>query len=190
MLSTKNVVIKEKTASPYLTVGVQVIKVTSIETKASSKGSLKVVFNCESEPHSDPNFKGVNGAYGSVGRISTSYLGNDAMVTQFIEQMASLGTKLGVKEQMDAIEASDVQDFINQVTPLLVDKYFWAKVTGEEYAKATGGVGVNLSFARFGAFASIEEGNAKIKPFDITNKYDYKKAEQAPTSTVSPDTMY
>lgn len=188
MLSTKNVEVKDTNkVSSYVNVGINKIKINNVDTKESSKGSYQVVFHVEGEPVSDPNFKGVDGAYGPVGRVTTSYLGNDSQVKDFIDTVALLSTKLGVKEQVDAISASDVKSYVEQISPILSGKYFHARVTGEEYAKATGGVGVNLHFSKFGAFASESEGSEKLKPFDKTNKYDYKKVEAAPQggSTVS-----
>ena len=186
MLSTKNVEVKETTKiSSYLTIGVTKIKINNIDTKVSSKGSYQVVFHCEGEPVSDPNFKGVDGASGPVGRITTSYLGNESQVSEFIEKIAILATKLGVKDQVDTITASDVKELVDKVSPVLSGKYFFGRITGEEYAKATEGVGVNLHFSKFGAFASLAEGSEKLKPIDKSNPYDYKKVEAAPQGTVT-----
>jgi hypothetical protein len=58
--------------------------------------------------------------------------------------------------------------------PILRGKYAWWAVTGEEYEKADGKIGVRLGLRRFGFVASLEEGDSHLRAFDKTNKYDYK----------------
>jgi hypothetical protein len=184
MLTTKGITGTDSSSiSSYLNMGINKMKINSIDTRVSSKGSYQVVFNVEGEPVSDSNFKGVDGAVGPVARITTSYLGNDSQVEEFVKNLAILASKLNVKEQLDTITATDIKDLVEKASSILTGKYFYGRVTGEEYVKTMGGIGISLHFSRYGAFASVEEGSDKLKPVDKTNPYDYKKVETINSSS-------
>jgi len=178
--STKGVDTTERSGvSQYLTYGVQMAALTGYNLKESKTGKKMVVLNLESpkvtdkgfEPHADAKLGG------KVGRVQfTIFIDetNPEKVSEVITNIGIIADKLGVREKVDAVEANNLDDYFKKVMPIVRGKYAWWAVTGEEYAKDGGKVGITLGLRRFGFIASMEEGEAHMRPFDKKNVYDYK----------------
>jgi len=183
--STKGVEVKENVSeSKYLSYGVQKAAIVGYELKTAKSGDKQqVVLNLESPKVVTPGFEADPSAKlgGKVGRIVfTIYFGEDnkQQNDEFIERIAIIAKKLGVSEKIDAVESSNLEDYLNKIIPILRGKFAWWAVTAEEYAKADSDkVGCTLGLRRYGFIASLDEMEANpnhIKPFDKANKYDYK----------------
>jgi len=196
MFNTKNNDGQAQSAgiSKYLGIGNYKLKINSLEAiKANTSDNYKVRFNVETEPIATPGFVAEEGHYGQIGRVDTVYLATDGQISEFTTLIATLAIKMGVKEEIDTVEASNVKDYVDAIGPILTGKYFFGRLTGEEYDRGQDETGkkktpgVRLKWSRYGTFASLDEGIEKLKPVDPTNKYDLKKVE-INTSTTIVDT--
>ena len=196
MISTKNNDGQAQSAgmSKYLGIGNYKLKINSVEAiKANATDNYKVRFNVETEPITVAGFVAEEGHYGLVGRVDTVYLAGENQISEFTTLIATLATKIGVKDAVDTVTASNVPDYVAAINPILTGHYFFGRLNGEQYDRGqdeTGkqkNPGLRLKWSRYGTFASIEEGIEKLKPVDENNKYDLKKLE-VNTSTSVVDT--
>ena len=90
--------------------------------------------------------------------------------------------ELGLKDELDKINASSIEDWVSQVVNLLKGKnlYFFLKGTEEEY---NGKTIVKLSLPKY-KFAAADE--AKLDKFDKTNQYHYKAMQTKAVSSFEP----
>ena len=170
----------------YLSYGVQEAAIVGFELKESSKSNKKqVVLLLESPKVVDAGFEPDEKAKfgGRVGRLNFSiYFNNDdkSQMEQFVSDIALIAKKLGVSEQVDAISSDNVEDYLNKLMPIVRGKFAWWAITAEEYIYNKDGqdkIGYSLGKRRYGFIASLEDVKTNpnhIKPFDKTNKYDYK----------------
>jgi len=186
--STKGVVIATggNGGSKYLSYGVQEAAIVGFELKKSSKSDKQlVVLLIESPKVVDAGFEPDEKAKfgGRVGRVNFSiYFGKEdkTQMDQFISDIALIAKKLDVSEKVDAIEADNVEDYLNKLMPIIRGKFATWALTAEEYVYVKDGqdkIGYSLGKRRYGFIASNEEMKANpdhIKPFDKGNKYDYK----------------
>lgn len=185
--STRGVIIEEKNGgSKYLSYGVQEAAIVGFELKKSSKSDKQqVVLLLEGPKVVDSGFEPDEKSKfgGRVGRLNFSiYFGKDdkAQMDQFISDIALIAKKLDVSEKVDAIEADNVEDYLNKLMPIIRGKFATWAITAEEYVYNKDGadkIGYSLGKRRYGFIASNEEIKANpdhIKPFDKGNKYDYK----------------
>lgn len=187
--STKGVLVVESGSnggSKYLSYGVQEAAIVGFELKKSSKSDKQqVVLLLESPKVVDAGFEPDEKSKfgGRVGRVNFSiYFGKDdkAQMDQFISDIALIAKKLDVSEKVDAIEADNVEDYLNKLMPIIRGKFATWAITAEEYVYNKDGqdkIGYSLGKRRYGFIASNEEMKANpnhIKPFDKTSKYDYK----------------
>jgi len=197
--STKGVQVVESGSnggSKYLSYGVQEAAIVGFELKKSSKSDKQLVVMLLESPKVvdagfEPDEKSKFG--GRVGRLNFSiYFGKDdkTQMDQFISDIALIAKKLDVSEKVDAIEADNVEDYLNKLMPIIRGKFATWAITAEEYVYVKDGadkIGYSLGKRRYGFIASNEEMKANpshIKPFDKTNKYDYKPVAVA---SVDPD---
>ncbi len=182
--STKNVVVEEekKSVSKFLSYGVQEAAIIGYELKTAQSGKQQVILLMESPKVQDAGFEPDPSAKfgGKVGRVqATIYFGPEdkARVDEFIQFVAIIAKKLGVTEKVDAIESSNLEDYLNKLMPLIRGKYAWWGIAAEEYINKDNQVRYSLKFRRYGFMASLDEMKANpehIKPFDKTSPYDYK----------------
>lgn len=180
--------------SKYLGIGNFKLKINSMEAiKANATDNYKVRFNVETEPIAVAGFVAEDGHYGQIGRVDTVYLAGENQISEFTTLIATLATKIGVKDAVDTVTASNVPDYVAAISPILTGHYFFGRLTGEEYDRGQDETGkqkkpgLRLKWSRYGTFASMEEGIEKLKPVDESNKYDLKKLE-VNTSTSVVDT--
>ena len=172
--------------SPFINYGNHVLMINSFEVRKASTGSEQVRINFEGAPVEEAGFEAhedsTNG--GKIGRVNfSSWLANENQVEEFNTNMAILTNKLGVKEEVDAIEADDLQDYLDKITPLVKGKQAHWLICAEEYLDDKGDTPktkYSLKTARYGFMASMAEGVDHIDAFDKENKYHYKKLEETP----------
>lgn len=164
---TKGVKTEERSngGSKYLSHGIVKAKINSmVVQKAKNTESRRVVFYLESEPINAPEFKGVDGAKGRIGRMSSGYMGSEASYSDFARQLAVIADKLGVREELNAVPGSGVtfEEYMAKVNTLLVGKYLWWNIKGEEYAEKK----INLQLMRYGFAKSLAEVDESTLKYD------------------------
>lgn len=203
MFNTKGVDTTEQAFGPsqFITYGNQELTIAGYLIRASQNGKKQVMLNMESpkvneegfEPHEDS----VNG--GKIGRVQfTIYMDEGDMdskpVKKFIKDVGIVADKLGVREKVDAIQASNLEDYMTQFVKLVRGKFAYWSVTGEQYEAQTDN-GPKARWAlglRYGGFiASKEEGINHLKPFneanDPGNNYDLRYLTKADTEADAPN---
>lgn len=103
---------------------------------------------------------------------------------EIMYKLSFIANELGLKDQLDNIKASTIEDWVFQAILVVAGKklYFFLKGTEEEY---NGKTIVKLSLPKY-KFASADE--SKLDKFDKTNKYHYKALETKPVSSFEPAT--
>lgn len=165
----------------YLQMGTQDAKITKIECKIASTGSVQVNFNMENEVNvpEGVEFTPVEGANGQVGRVQTSiYMKDEASMQNWInERIIPIAQSMGVLSEVDAInvEASDPVDKLHQyveaVSPLITNKSIKWTIGGEEYLGADGNIKTKLMLPRYSFVGD------RAQDFDKSNKYHFKKVD-------------
>lgn len=202
---TKGVDTTEKVgASQFMGYGEQEAKINSITIKTSGTGSKNIVFNMETRPIDTSKLKGftphadaTNG--GQVGRVQMYSYWQKTLATEggedslkFSKDIGYIADKLGVREQVDAIQASSLEEYVEKLNGVLTSKFLFWKIVVQEYSKPAGGVGLNYSLGTWPAakgehrFIACSNLPGKVK-FDKENSFDYKKAE-APAEVTSNGT--
>lgn len=184
MISTQNVKDTNNKPSSYMTYGPGEYKINSFEVNTASTGAVRVRMNMESRPVTEAGFEGVDGAVGKVGRVNlTSYMNpNNAsyatLVETFTRKMAEIADALGVRDDINAIAAETIEEYITKASPLLVNKFTNWVIAAEEYLNQEDEVRYFLLIPRYG-FVSSDPTRLK---FDKTSSYHFKPVE-APTAT-------
>lgn len=192
--------------SAYIRYGIQNVKVNDFEVAVALSGSKRIVANIESKPIEVEGFKAdkvaTNG--GQIGRVAFSSWIKDGsphaakVIEDINKDMGILGDKLGVRKAVDAIKSDSLEDFVEQLNNVLCGEFFWLAITAEEYQKkdAEPGArpGITLSKRRFGfanseALEAGDDENKRLKPFDKSNRFDYKVLEvmDAPVADSAPE---
>lgn len=194
--STKGVEAKERSfVSKYFQHGIQRLMVTDIDVTDKFNGESKnISFTMETpkieEKGFEPNDYSKQG--GQTNWVQATYpvkLADEASVTEFMEKIALIATKLGVKDALDAIEAPTLEAYMAAVLPIIKGKFAWWAITAREYIAADGKVRTSLNLRRYGFIASDADGESRLKPFDMNNKYDYQALDVAPDTDGAPDEL-
>lgn len=171
----------------YITYGKQKLKINSLTIEEAKSGSKRVCFHMETEPVTLEGWQGDNGAKGQVGRVRTVYMKPDRedQHQEFNENINYIAKAMGVKEEVKALgQMNNIEEFVEKLNNIITGKYAWFLVKGVEYQKGDGTTGISLEFVRFG-FVSSDE--AKIKNFDVKDKYHFVPLAVADTeTTVTP----
>jgi hypothetical protein len=103
---------------------------------------------------------------------------------EIMYKLSIIATELGLKHELDSINATTIEDWVAQVIDLVKGNnlYWFLKGTEEEY---NGKTIVKLSLPKY-KFVSIEED--KLEKFDKNNKYHYKALNTKPVSSFEPAT--
>jgi hypothetical protein len=155
------------------------MKITKMEvTTSRQKGTPGVKITLETAPVKDPSFQGYEGAQGQLAWLQTIWLKTDDQISEFQSRIATIADKLGLREQVDKIEANDLSSYITQVEALLKGNYAWWCIGGEERMKeGTDGssrVVTDLFLTRYGFIRSGDEYDPNKPMFDKGNKYHFK----------------
>ncbi len=173
MFTTKD---SKKKPSPFLSYGDrQVLKINKIEIREFANHAMRVLFHMESKPI--PGVEPIDGAEGRVGMVAAAqYVGNEADQFKFVRNVLNpLAVELGVKEEVDAIEASNFKDYISKVEPILVGVFARWFISAKEYISSDGQnrLKFNLTLPRY-RFVENLDTPSKMDAFDKSNIYHYK----------------
>ena len=194
--STRGVdTVERGSISQFINPGVQVLTITGLDEKVASTGKKQFSFNVETPKVEEVGFEAHEDSKigGKIGRVGfTIYMDdtNESQVEELIKNVGIIADKLGVRDQVDAIEAASSENYLKAVLPLFRGKFAWWAVTGEEYLNKEEKVRTSLGLRRFGFIASMEEGETHLRPFDKENQYDYKHIavpDENPKEEVSSD---
>ena len=124
---------------------------------------------------------------GQSARVSASmwidsYNETSPSKNEIMNKLSIIAVELGLKDELDTISASSIEDWVAQVAKLLKGKnlYFFLKAQEEEY---NGKTIVKLSLPKF-KFANADE--TKLEKFDKNNQYHYKALQTKPVSGFEP----
>ena len=182
--------------SKYFSYGIHQLKINGIEVKTASTGSKQLTFLMETPPITVDGFEPEAGHKGQVGRVafpgSFIKMDNQAMIEEFNKGVGLIADKLGVRAELDNIQASDFDSYVAAITPLFSGKLAWWAIAGEEYNKADGKTGVRLKTRRYSFVSSLAEGQTHLEKFDDTKAYNLKRlptpdADSVPTAAVVND---
>lgn len=167
----------EENKSPYLSYGRQELTITGFEIKVASTKAQQVLVQFESRKVESSSFTPADNAKygGRVGKVKMGiYMSTKEHFEEFERNIQMIAKVLGVLDELLAIQATDLEAYLEQVTPLFSGKYAWFIIGAEEYYK-----GDKLRHALFVPrhfFVSHQEKG--LKAFDTENKYVYKKAQK------------
>lgn len=174
---TRGVSTEERVSSgggKYLPHGIVKAKIVSmVVQKAKNTESRRVVFNLESEPVVNPEFKGIDGAKGKIGRMSSMYMGNEKSYADFMRQLAIIAEKMNLRTQLDAIPGTGVtfEEYMVSVNAIFTGRYLWWNIKGEEYDEKK----VSLNLMRYGfckALSEIDESTLKHDGYIVIEAKD------------------
>lgn len=180
--------------SPYMNYGVGKYKINSFEIQNSSTGAQRIRMNMESMPVNDPNFNGVEGAKGQVGRvILSSYMNPNkdsyqGMMNNFLRKVSDIADALGVRDQLNVVEAANLDEYIQKITPLLTNKFTNWVIGAEEYVTEKDGEMVTRYTLVTPNYGFVNADETKLT-FDKTKTYHYKPVviENVSTTPVDDD---
>jgi hypothetical protein len=162
------------------------------ESKNTGKKSLEFIlegpalenfegWSIEKGNDSGPKFKGQSA------RVSASMWIDSANETspsknEIMNKLSIIAVELGLKDELDQINASSIEDWVAQVTKLVAGKnlYFFLKGQEEEY---NGKTIVKLSLPKFKYASAYED---KLDVFDRNNQYHFKALQNKPVAGFEP----
>lgn len=152
----------------YVGIGPNKLKITGFTHKPSKAGDkFKIVVNFESKPITEDGWEGQDGALGQIGRsdIGIYTNGTDQAMDGILKAFVTIAETLGVRDQLDAIQASKIEEYLDKVSALVNNKFAWWLIGGEEYMgqdqDGNDKVKFVLKIPRFGFIAESEEGLQK-----------------------------
>lgn len=198
MFSTKGVNTQDsKKLGRYFSYGIHQLFIYDIEIKTASTGSKQLTLMMETQPVTASGFEPEAGHKGQVGRVAFPgvflKLDDSAAIEEFNKGVGIIADKLGVRKQLDEINAGDFDSYVEAFKPLFIGKPAWWTIAGEEYYKADGKTtGNRLKLRRYSFIASLEEGQNHLEKFDVTKSYNFKPAtrpdaDSVPTATTATD---
>jgi hypothetical protein len=97
-------------------------------------------------------------------------------------KLAVIASELGLRDQIDNISASSLEDWVEKAVYILKghNLHWFLKGTEEEY---NGKTIIKLSLPKY-KFVSAEE--AKLEKFDKNNQYHYKALQNKPVASFEP----
>ena len=101
---------------------------------------------------------------------------------EIMNKLSIIAVELGLKDELDQINASSIEDWVAQVTKLVAGKnlYFFLKGQEEEY---NGKTIVKLSLPKFKYASAYED---KLDVYDRNNQYHFKALQNKPVAGFEP----
>lgn len=207
MLSTKDIQGTQKSKSKIIKPGNVIAKINSIflQQQKSNPDAYFLVMNLEGEDLG-PEFEGffydstkpeLGRAKGQVARVKYSQYSYKDMVSkagyaigrdrQILRDVATLADQLGVRRQIDEIEAETIEKFVEKASKLLNNGVFlqWC-IGGSAYLKDDGNKDYTLYLPKYNKdvttvnFATIENANTVTKFNYETHVQDDTKKDDEP----------
>lgn len=161
---------RKEVVGPYLKPGITKLKVAHLEAVTSSvkkTPGIKITFEGESREE-------LNGAGQTMD--DTLYLTEKSMQYS-MARLGEIAEAVGVREQIDAIQESETQNYINKVLPLIRGKFFRCKINGEEVEGREGKNNwfkAKLPFRHFAESLDVAESESRLR-FNKDDAYDMKR---------------
>jgi hypothetical protein len=101
---------------------------------------------------------------------------------EIMNKLSIIAVELGLKDELDQINASSIEDWVAQVAKLVAGKnlYFFLKGQEEEY---NGKTIVKLSLPKFKYASAYED---KLDVYDRNNQYHFKALQNKPVAGFEP----
>ena len=182
--STKGVDTTERRgSSQFISPGVQMLAITGLEVRDSKSDRKQYVFKLESPKVVEEGFEAHEDAKqgGKIGKVPFGIFMNDSdtsQVDELIKNVGIIADKLGVRDAVDAIEATTARNYLEAVVPIFRGKFAWWAINGEQYLNQEDKVRTRIGLRRFGFIAAMDEGEDHLKPYDKTDPYDFKPIAQ------------
>jgi hypothetical protein len=128
-----------------------------------------------------PKFKGQSGRVTAT-MWTDQFNETNPMKNEIMFKLTAISIELGLREQLDNISASSLEDWVAQAVRVLKgrDAYWFLKGTEEEY---NGKNIVKLSLPRY-KFVNLDE--TKLDKFDKANQYHFKPLVTKTVSSFEP----
>lgn len=199
MLNTKNMSAGSGKPKPVIGVGNQVIKINSISLDVTpyDKDAYNVTLHVESKPIDgefegflkDPNKTNGPRYAGQVGKVRYSpYAFKDTVLpnsgkqiyrdSEILKSMIFVSEVLGKRTELDAIEASTIEDFITSCNKLFSNsKYINACIGGREWENKEGYINYDLFLPR------MSKDGVPLEAMDVENSrlLTFSKADHIKT---------
>lgn len=221
---TGNVEVPKLGGSSWIGYGLMKLCIKDVIIKlSSSTGKIQTQFIIETEPNEKVKpveVEGLlNGKFSTTGKVGIIplvdfyYLEDDTKnVGECLRDFAIISAEIGVREQMDAIDADTWEDYVKQATTLIKDTWIWVSIRAKEDVNPNSGNvvlrrtfgkyvskqedGTYLAsiqvikaegaiFAKDGDVEKVTKGNKFIQ-FDPNNKYDLFKLPDTPKPDDNP----
>jgi len=195
MFGTQGHTVEEKSSiSAFLAPGIHTAKVANVEFMESNGGTPGIKFTFEGAPHpagfvhpAGPQFKGST--------AETVYWLSPKAWTFTKDRLVIMADKLGVRAQLDAVNAATAQEYTNAVAPILMGKTANWKFAGKEIAGKVADDGTQkknwfkAELAGFGFVEALNTTPSTLK-FDEADKYDMVRLPaavvEAPSTEAAP----
>lgn len=128
-----------------------------------------------------PKFQGLSGRIGAT-IWTDQHAETNATKNEIMYKILIIATELGLRDAVDNISASSLEDWVAQAVNLLKghNLYWFLNGKEEEY---NGKTIVKLSLPKY-KFCSVDE--SKLEKFDKNNKYHFRALETKPVTSFEP----
>jgi hypothetical protein len=189
MFGTKGTTVTEgngESPRAYFKPGIHIARIVDVEFVTTTNGKDKAVITFEGKPHGG-DFQHPKGSQykGSLATTDLWLTDNAMEITN--QTLATIGDKLGFRDQLDAVGGSTAEEYTNNLKKVLVGKVGRWKFAGEEVKNDKIGddgeplsnwFKTKLARYRFVEPTSVSDADSKLK-FDENNKYDMQRLEVA-----------
>lgn len=195
MFSTKNVAATATKKSKYISPGNVNAMIKEVIIKTAASGSKQLTLIMETPPVTEAGFEPEEGCKGQIGKVAFPgvfiKMDNDKAKEEFNKALACIAEELDVRNELDKISAENFEDYIEKIKPLIVNKFAWWAVSGEEYPKQDGKFGVKLSLRRLSTYSKfVSKQESELGTWDKSKGWNYKalpKTDQSAVEVVKSD---
>lgn len=177
--NTKGHEAKEGGASPFLAPGIHIARIQKVEYFETAGGTAGIKFTHEGKPVKELENKGQT--------AETTYWVTDKAWPFSKDRFCIMADKLGIREKLDEVEASTIQDYAMGLNSVFVGATARWKFAGQEIAgkfdEEKGVQKKNWFKAKLSAFGFVEDHTIPEEDseltFDPSNRYDMERLAPA-----------
>jgi hypothetical protein len=110
----------------------------------------------------------------------------DTALGHMQRKVAEIADALGVREEIDKVEGTTLDDYINKISPILVNQFTNWCISADEYNTTDEEGNVKKKFTLTTPLYAFVSSEADRLTFDKSNKYHFNPAEEVvdePTTT-------
>lgn len=219
MISTKDLTTQgeqKEFVSKYLRFGFNFAAIEGFSIRTASTGKVQLSFHMEA-PSEDPNFDGAawwqdngepevkaKGMYSKVNMGIYMEPTDEVKLQRVVRNLGAIASAIGKRKEVDAIEASTLEDYMEKYLKVVKGIPFWSKFKAREYNVGK----FNLTFAEYKAtddewyivvkgkdevsglnvikeeplkqeLVYQKDGETKKFVFDKSSKWDYEPVEDS-----------